>query len=477
MFCACCVVIILTQSETVVQTPDAFLAVFPRMRGAFSTFYTNTTKLFPQCWRGNTKVFNIFSTEGQHSDCFCAYPAEYDVCRRLRSTLVLHPQQRAFLYNRRVFRRVKFHVFFACEFPSHPTIESKGAGEGSGFPDEAYVKEGAKLVDTKEEIYATCDFVAKVKEFEPCEYKLLRENQIVFTCIHPAAHPEEVQALLDSKCIAFTAEDSHRYGSPNCEAAGKAGALFGLESLLSINGGKGKFVNGLGGAPGVKALVIGGGVVGRAAISVLHALGAWVTVMDINIGTLRDIGKQFNEEVNTQISNRYNLKKILPEIDVVYNCVRWPKDAKEYMIDREMVRSMEKGSVIVDISNDYGAIETFHETTHENPRYIEEGVVHYCVSNIPGAISQSTSIAYAASVLPHFRSIINNGVAQACAKDGFLRRSLTTYKGYLTHEETSAIQGRPWVRPEDILEIADQKLDLAPSATKSHPDNFIKLEK
>ncbi len=108
--------------------------------------------------------------------------------------------------------------------------------------------------------------------------------------------------------------------------------------------------------------------------------------MDINIGTLRDIGKQFNEEVNTQISNRYNLKKILPEIDVVYNCVRWPKDAKEYMIDREMVRSMEKGSVIVDISNDYGAIETFHETTHENPRYIEEGVVHYCVSNIPGAI-------------------------------------------------------------------------------------------
>lgn len=351
----------------------------------------------------------------------------------------------------------------------------KGAGEKAGYSDEEYAKEGAKLVDTKEEIYAVCDFVAKVKEFEPCEFDLLRENQILFTCIHPAAHPQEVQALLDSKCIAFTAEDSHRYGSPNCEAAGKAGALFGLESLLSINGGKGKFVNGLGGAPGVKALVLGGGTVGRACISVLHALGAWVTVMDVNIGTLRDIGKQFNEEVNTEISNRYNLKKLLPEIDVVYNCVRWPKDAKEYMIDREMVRSMEKGSVIVDISNDYGAIETFHETTHENPRYIEEGVVHYCVSNIPAAISQSTSIAYAASVLPHFRSIINNGIAGACAKDGYLRRSLTAYKGYLTHEETSAIQGRPWIRPEDILGIADQKLDPAPAATKSTSDNFIRL--
>lgn len=357
----------------------------------------------------------------------------------------------------------------------HEVYVQKGAGEGSGFSDEAYAAEGAKLVDTMEEIYAECDFVAKVKEIEPSEYHLLRENQIVYTCIHPAAHPQEVQALLDSKCIAFTAEDSHRYGSPNCEAAGKAGALFGLESLLSINGGKGKFVNGLGGAPGIKALVLGGGIVGKSAASVLHALGAWVTVMDINIGTLRDIGKQFNEEVNTMISNRYNIKKLLPEIDVVYNCVKWPKDAKEFLIDREMVASMEKGSVIVDISNDYGAIETFHETTHENPRYIEEGVVHYCVSNIPGAISQSTSIAYAASVLPHFRSIMNNGIEAACVKDGFLRRSLTVYKGYLTHEETSGIQGRPWIRPEDILGIADQKLDPAPPATGTRSDNFIKL--
>lgn len=357
----------------------------------------------------------------------------------------------------------------------HEVYVQKGAGAGAGFTDEAYAAEGAKLVDTMEEIYAACDFVAKVKEIEPSEYGLLRENQIIFTCIHPAAHPEEIQALLDSKCIAFTAEDSHRCGSPNCEAAGKAGALFGLESLLAINGGKGKFVNGLGGAPGIKALVLGGGVVGKEAASVLHALGAWVTVMDINIGTLRDIGKQFNEEVNTMISNRYNIAKLLPEMDVVYNCVKWPKNASEYMIDRAMVRSMEPGSVIVDISNDYGAIETFHETTHENPRYVEEGVVHYCVSNIPGAISQSTSIAYAASVLPHFRSIMNSGIEAACVKDGFLRRSLTAYKGYLTHEETSGVQKRPWIRPEDILKIADQKLDPAPAATGTRSDLFIKL--
>ena len=354
----------------------------------------------------------------------------------------------------------------------HEVYIQKGAGEGAGFADEEYVAEGATILDTMEDIYATCDFITKVKEFEPCEFKLLRENQIVFTCIHPAAHPEEVQALLDSKCIAFTAEDSHRYGSPNCEAAGKAGALMGLESLQSIHGGKGKFVSGLGGAPGIHALVLGGGIVGQNVISVLNALGAHVTVMDINIGTLRSIAMQFDQRVDTQISNRYNIAKILPTVDVVYNCVKWPKGSKEFMIDREMVRSMTKGSVIVDISNDYGVIETFHETTHENPRYIEEGVVHYCVSNIPGAISQSTTVAYAASVLPHFRNIMNLGIEKACVKDGYLRRSLTAYKGYLTHEETSAIQGRKWVRPETILKIENEKLDYAPPATVTRSENF-----
>ena len=126
----------------------------------------------------------------------------------------------------------------------------RGAGARAGFEDQEYEAAGAVLADTAEEIYGTCGLVAKVKEFEPSEYGLLREGQIVFTCIHPAAHPQEVQALLDRKVIAFTAEDSHRYGSPNCEAAGKQGALFGLESMLTINGGKGKFVSGLGGAPG-----------------------------------------------------------------------------------------------------------------------------------------------------------------------------------------------------------------------------------
>lgn len=357
----------------------------------------------------------------------------------------------------------------------HKVLVQKDAGMKAGFLNEEYVKVGAELVETMEEMYSRCDFLAKVKEIEPTEFELLRENQIIFTCIHPAAHKEEVQALLDKKVIAFTAEDSHRYGSPNCEAAGKQGALMGLESLLSINGGSGKFVSGLAGAPGIKVLILGGGIVGKNALQVLQSLGAWVTVMDVNIATLREIGKMYDEKVNTMISTKYNIKKLLPDTDLVINCVKWPKGSKEFLIDREMVKSMPRGSVIVDISNDYGVIETFHETTHEDPRYVEEGVVHYCVSNIPGAIANSTTVAYAASILPHLRNIMNMGIEKACIRDGFLRRSMTAYKGYLTHEETSALQGRPWIRPEDVLKIADENLDPAPPATVSRSNNKITL--
>lgn len=358
----------------------------------------------------------------------------------------------------------------------HTALVEKDAGKKAGFSDAQYIENGAKIVDTAKEIWETCDFVAKVKEIEPSEYGYLRENQIVFTCIHPAAHPEEVQALLDKKVIAFTAEDSHRFGSPNCEAAGKQGALMGLESMLSINGGKGKFVSGLGGAPGMKVLILGAGIVGKSALSVLHALGAWCTVMDINLGTLRDVAAQYNNTVHTMMCTQENIKKVLPQTDMVLNCVKWPKGRTDFLITREMLKSMEEGSVLVDISNDTnGAIESFHETTHENPRYVEEGVVHYCVGNIPGAIAHSTSIAYASSLMGHFMNILNLGVTEACVRDGFLRRSLTTYKGYLTHEETSALQNRPWVKPETILNIADKNLDFAPPATVTKSTNFIEI--
>lgn len=145
------------------------------------------------------------------------------------------------------------------------------------------------------------------------------------------------------------------------------------------------------------------------------------------------------------------------------------------MIDKEMLKLMEPGSVLVDISNDDpGAIESSHETHHDNPRYVVNGIVHYCVANIPGAVAQSTSIAYASEMLPMIMSILNDGVEKCCIKDGFYRRSLTAYKGLLTHEETSAMQNKPWIRPEDVLGIANEKLDFAPTATVTKSTNFYK---
>ncbi|MBQ1430626.1 MAG: alanine dehydrogenase [Firmicutes bacterium] len=354
----------------------------------------------------------------------------------------------------------------------HEVHITKNAGYKAGFDDEEYAAAGAIIEESNDDIWAKCDFVAKVKEIEPSEYDLLREGQIIFCCVHPAGHREEVDKLLEKKVIAITAEDSHRYGSPNCEAAGKAGAFMGLWSMMTINGGSGKFVSGLAGAPGIKALVCGAGTVGKAAVETLVNMGAWVTVADVNIGILRDLQQKYDGKINTIMSNRANLSAEIKNTDLVINSVRWPKDAKDFMIDREMVRSMRRGSVIVDISNDYGCIETFHETTHENPTYIEEGVVHYCVANIPGAIAGSTSKSLAAGVLGHFRNIMNLGLKEAMARDGYLRRSLTCYKGYLTHQETSAIQNRPWVRPEVILGLEGRELDPAPQPTVSVSDNF-----
>lgn len=358
----------------------------------------------------------------------------------------------------------------------HTVLAQRDCGVGSGFSNEKYEAAGAEIVDTMEEMYARCDFLAKVKELFPCEYDLLREDQLVYCCIHPAGHPEEVDAILKSKCIALTAEDSHRYGSPNCEAAGKQGALFGLESMLTINGGKGKFVGGFAGAPGMNVLILGGGVVGQGALSVLYALGAKVTVMDINAGVLRMLSDRYNQKIDTMFCTKEAIAAILPQTDMVINCVKWPKERTDFLIDKEMLKTMEPGSVLVDISNDDpGAIESSHETHHDDPRYVVNGVVHYCVSNIPGAVAHSTSVALAAETLPLLLNIMNNGLTEACVRDGFIRRCLTAYKGYLTHEETSAIQNKPWIKPEDILGIADRKLDFAPPATTTRSNNFIKF--
>ena len=238
--------------------------------------------------------------------------------------------------------------------------------------------------------------------------------------------------------------------------------------MLTIHGGKGKYVGGFAGEPGIHALILGSGKVGRGALQVLQALGANCTVMARNMHRLRALSAQYNGRVRIRRCSRSHIAEELPKTDIVLNCVKWRKENKEFLITRNMLSLMEKGSVIVDISNDEpGAIETSRATTHDEPRYTVDGIVHYCVENIPGAVAHSASVAYAAQMLPLILSLLNDGEEETCIRDGYYRRALTIYRGLLTHEETSAVQGRPWVRPEEALGISGFHLDPAPLASET----------
>lgn len=336
----------------------------------------------------------------------------------------------------------------------HTVLIGTGTGELAGFSDEEYMEAGAAIRESMEQVYAQSDMIVKVKELLPEEYDLLRKNQIIFTCIHPAANRELVDVLINKEVIAFTAEDTHQFGSPNGEVAGKLGALWGAHYLLSVNGGMGKLVCGIGGVPGIQALVIGGGIVGRSATSVLASLGAHVTMMDVNIGVLREAQYLLPKGVDTMFSSQSNIRKVLPHVDLVLNCVKWPKQRTDHLITRDMLKLMRKKSVIVDISADVGgAIETYRPTTYDQPTYVVDDVIHFGVDNIPGAAPHTTSIAYAASVFPHIKSIADHGPEEAARRNAYLRRGLTTYKGIVTHEETSLIQQRERIQAESVLGV------------------------
>lgn len=334
----------------------------------------------------------------------------------------------------------------------HKLLVEKDAALKAGFPDQSYLDAGAVIMQQAKDIFDQSDMVVKVKEISPKEYSLIKPGQILFSCLHPAANKEEVDVLLDKEVIAITAEDTHRFGSPNCEVAGKLGALMGIQYLLSTNGGMGKLVGGVGGVPGIQALVLGGGIVGKSAVDVLASLRAQVRLLDINIGVLREAQFLFPKNVTTGFSNQETIIEILPSVDLIINCVKWPKQRTDHLITREMLGKMQKGSVIVDISADVGgAIETYRPTTFNDPVYTVDGIIHYGVDNIPGAVPNTASIAYAASVFPHILAIAEKGVEKALLEDEYLRNGLTTFKGVLTHEETGNIQNRQWVKPQELL--------------------------
>ncbi|MFZ9662108.1 MAG: alanine dehydrogenase [Chitinophagaceae bacterium] len=323
----------------------------------------------------------------------------------------------------------------------HQVFIETHAGEGSGFSNKAYEKTGAVIISTAGEVYKMSDMIVKVKEPLKEEYSLIRSGQIVFTYFHFAASSTLTQAMIDSKaiCIAYETvmltDGSLPLLVPMSEVAGRMAVTMGSMYLGKPYGGKGKV---LGGVPGVKpaeVLIIGGGVVGTQAAKMAAGFGARVTIMDNNLNRLRYLADIMPANVVTQYSTSLAIKEKLPTVDLLIGAVLLHGAKAPHLILREDLKLMEPGTVIVDVAVDQGGcIETCRPTTHENPIYMEEGVLHYCVANIPGAVPQTSTRALTQATLPYVVSLANKGWEKACEENTALQKGLNIVEGKILHQ-------------------------------------------
>jgi len=303
----------------------------------------------------------------------------------------------------------------------HEVYVQSTAGEGTGFSDEQYASAGAKILSTIEEVYAIGDMIVKVKEPIEPEYKLVRKDQILYTYFHFASHRPLTEAMLESGavCIAYETvqnpDNSLPLLVPMSEVAGRMSIQQGAKYLEKPMGGRGIL---LGGVPGVlpaQVVVLGGGIVGTQAAKMAAGLGAEVIVLDINLNRLRYLEDVMPANVSTMYSNSYNIKKLSTTADLIVGAVLIPGAKAPNLITREMLKDMKNGAVLVDVAVDQGGcIETCKPTTHDDPTYIIDGVVHYCVANMPGAVPYTSTIALTNATLHHAIQLANKGWKQAC---------------------------------------------------------------
>lgn len=332
------------------------------------------------------------------------------------------------------------------------------AGIGSGFSNEAYVMAGAEIVDSAEKVWSA-DMVCKVKEPLAAEYGYFREDLLLFTYLHLAAEPDLTQALLDSKCtaIAYETVEPESGGlpllQPMSEVAGRMSTEVGAHYLKNMHGGQGIL---LGGVPGVApghVVIIGGGVAGTNAAKMAVGLGARVTMLDINANRLRELDDIFGSQIETVMSNRYNIAQKVKEADLLIGAVLIPGTKAPKLVSAEMVKSMKDGSVIVDIAIDQGGcIETIDRVTyHDDPTYIQHGVVHYSVGNMPGAVARTSTLALTNVTLPYAVRLANVGWRAACLADPALMLGLNTVGGNVVYEGVAASLDYEYVAPESLM--------------------------
>jgi alanine dehydrogenase len=340
----------------------------------------------------------------------------------------------------------------------HKVLIETGAGVRAGFPDNEYAAAGAVITDA-DTIYEKAEMVYKVKEVLPEEFGRYHEGQILFTYIHSENRPEMTADLLNSKIIGISYEDvTDDAGklpllAPMSEMAGKGGFINAFTYMQTIHGGTGKMLSRVCGLETPHIMIIGCGATGMAAAEYAAALGNHVTMLDINRKAMENAQHCLGPNVEVLYSNRSNVLKTLKEADVVMNCILWDHRRTDHIIYREDLNLMKPTAMIVDIaSDDEGAVETCHMTTHDDPVYHVDGILHYCVPNIPSLYANSSSILLSSATLPFAMQIANKGIKQALKDNKHLRNALTFWYGQVTWKETADMHGYKYVSPDSIVE-------------------------
>jgi alanine dehydrogenase len=340
----------------------------------------------------------------------------------------------------------------------HKVMIQRGAGIGAGFGDEAYVAVGATLADTAEEIFARTDMIVKVKEPQPEECAMVRTGQVLFTYLHLAADRAQAEALIKSGgvCIAYETVTDARNGlpllTPMSEVAGRMSVQVAAHCLEKQQGGAGMLMGGVPGVPAAKVVIIGGGVSGTNAARMAMGMEADVTVLDRSLPRLNELDLQFGARIHTLYSTFENIEQELLSADVVIGAVLVPGAQAPKLVSRDMVRRMKPGSVIVDIAIDQGGcIETSRPTSHDAPTYLEHGVVHYCVTNMPGAVARTSALALNNATLPFVLALADKGWVRALEKDAHLRNGLNVCAGRVTYEAVAHDLGLDYSPVETVL--------------------------
>jgi alanine dehydrogenase len=340
----------------------------------------------------------------------------------------------------------------------HTVYVQKTAGTGSGFSDEEYAKAGGKMVASAEEVFSLSDMIIKVKEPIEQEYKLIKKDQLVFTYFHFASYEPLTKAMINSGAVCLAYETVERVdGSlplliPMSEVAGRMAIQEGAKYLEKPLKGRGILLGGVPGVKPAKVLVLGGGIVGANAAKIAAGMGADVTIMDVNLTRLRYLDDVMPKNVHTMVSNEYSIREMVKDHDLIVGAVLIPGAKAPMLVTKDMLKTMRPGTVLVDVAVDQGGcIETCTPTTHENPTFIIDDVVHYCVANMPGAVPYTSTLALTNATLPYAIRLANQGWKKACMESTELRHGLNVIQGEVVYKGVADTFGLPLVDVKKFL--------------------------